>query len=64
MNNAEKIRSISDLELAVFLNELEDSKPKGFEEFYELVLGSRGGTGIEIYDGLASWFDWLKRDVL
>ena len=54
MNNAEKIRSMSDLELAVFLNELEDSKPKGFEEFYELVLGSRGGTGIEIYDGLAS----------
>lgn len=55
---------MSDLELAVFLSEVEDSKPKGFEEFYELILGSRGGTGIEIYDGLASWFNWLKRDVL
>lgn len=64
MNNAEKIRSMSDLELAVFLNELEDSKPKGFEEFYELVLGSRGDTGIEIYDGFASWFEWLKRETL
>lgn len=64
MNNAEKIRSMSDLELAVFLNELEDSKPKGFEEFYELVLGSRGGTRIEIYDGFASWFEWLKRETL
>lgn len=64
MNNAEKIRSMSDLELAVFLNELEDSKPKGFEEFYKLVLGSRGGTGIEIYDGFASWFEWLKRETL
>jgi hypothetical protein len=64
MNNAEKIHSMSDLELAVFLNELEDSKPKGFEEFYELVLGSRGGTGIEIYDGFASWFEWLKRETL
>ena len=64
MNNAEKIRSMSDLELAVFLNELEDSKPKGFEEFYELVLGSRVGTGIEIYDGFASWFEWLKRETL
>lgn len=64
MNNAEWIRSMTDRELAVFLSEVEDSKPKGFKEFYELIVGSRGGPGTEVYDGLVSWSKWLKSEVL
>lgn len=64
MTNAEKIRSMTDRELAMFLSKVEGSTPEGFEEVYDLIIGSREGPGIELYNGFVSWSKWLERKVL